>query len=172
MKKYLAFITCLILACSLFAQEKYPVPVRTGDQKHSRMIYQYWALSAAGLNFAKTHGVTPYDYGKYMGNLFAPSWGAGNNFEAYVKGMIGNWESMRLATDPGLVIKEDKDGSVSISSNDKILHRYFPEGKSYSTYDEFREYFKGVNEPIADYMGAKVLLELKDTLIVFTMRKK
>jgi hypothetical protein len=172
MKKYLAFFTCLILACSLLAQEKYPIPVRSGDQKHSRMVYQYWALTAGGINFAKSHGVTPYDYGKYVGNMFAPSWGAGNNFEAYVKGMIANWESMRLATDPGFVVKEEKDGSVIVSANEKILHRYFPEGKGYSTFNEFIEYFRGVGDPIADYMGAKVQLEIKDTLIIFTMRKK
>jgi len=172
MKKYLAFFTCLILACSLFAQEKYPIPVRTGDQKHARAMYQYWALNAGGINFAKTHGVTPYDYGKYMGNLFAPSWGAGNNYEAYVRGMIGNWESMRLSSDPVLVVKEEKDGSVIVTTNEITLHRYFPEGNGYSTYNEFIEYFRGIGDPIADHMGAKVKIELIDTLIVFTMRKK
>lgn len=162
----------LLMAGSLLAQDKYPIPVRTGDQKHSRMVYQYWSLTAGGINFAITHGVTPYDYGKYMGSLFAPSWGAGNDFEAYIKGMIGNFESMRLTSDPALVVKEDKNGSVSIFTNDKIIHRYFPEGKGYVTYNEFIEYFKGISEPIADYMGAKMLIEIKDTLFVYTMRKK
>ena len=146
--------------------------VRSSDQKLRRIVYQYWALTAAGINFAKTHGVTPYDYGKFMGSLFAPSWGAGNNFEAYIKGMIGNFESMRLISDPKIVIKEDTDGSVKISSSDKIFHRYFPEGKGYATYTEFREYFRGMSEPIADHMGATMLIETQDTMMVFTIRKK
>ena len=172
MKKYLTFIVCLVMAVNLIAQEKYPVPVRTSDQKLARMAYQYWTLTAAGINFAKTHGVTPYDYGKFMGNLFAPTWGAGNNFEGFIKGMIGNFESMRLISDPAIVVKEDNDGSVRISTNDKIYHRYFPDGKGYATYDEFREYFRGLSEPLADHMGAKVLIEVQDTMMVFTIKKK
>jgi hypothetical protein len=172
MKKYFAIILCLLITVNLLSQEKYSVPVITSDQKSESWAYQYWTMISAGVKFAKTQGVTPYAYGKYMGSLFAPSWGAGNNFEAYVRGMVFNFEAMHLTSDPKIIVKEDNDGSVEILTNDKIFHRYFPVGKGYATYNEFIEFFKGVSEPIADHMGAKTLIEIKDTIIVISIKKK
>ncbi len=125
MKKYLTIIICLALACDLLAQEKYSVPVFTGDQKHEGMLRQFWYLAAAGCNFAKTHGVTPYEYGKYVGNLFAPTWGAANDFEGYVRGMIYNFEFMRLNSMAALVVKENEDGSVSIRYRGQFFESAF-----------------------------------------------
>jgi hypothetical protein len=172
MKKYLTIIICLFLTGILLAQEKYPIPVRTSDQKHGRTLSQFCLVSAAGINFAKANGVTPYEYGKYMGNLFAPSWGAGNNFESYVKGTIYNLENFRHVSDALLTVKENQDGSVSIISNEKIWHKYLPDGNPYASYTEFLEYMKGVNEPIANRMGATIVTEIKDTLLIFTLKKK
>jgi len=172
MKKYLTFIICLILTGSLVAQEKYPIPVRTSDQKHNRTLGQFCVASAAGINFAKAHGVTPFEYGKYIGNLFAPSWGAGNDFDAYVKGSIFNLENFRHVSDAVLTVKENQDGSVSIISNDKMWHKYIPDGNPYASYNEFLEYMNGLNEPIANHMGATFTTEIKDTLLIFTLKKK
>jgi hypothetical protein len=172
MKKYLTFIFCLLLCGNLAAQEKYPIPVRTSDQKHGRALSQFYACMAAGINFAKSHGVTPYEYGKYLGNLFAPSWGAGNDFEGFVKGSIYNLESFRHISDAALVVKENEDGSVSVITNDKMWHRYFPEGKGYASYDEFKDCMKGMYEPLGNHMGATLTQETRDTLLVYTFRKK
>ena len=172
MKKYLTFIICFVLACNLLAQEKYPVPILTGDQKSDRMLGQFWYLGAAGCNFAKTHGVTPNEYGKYIGNLYAPTWGAGNNFEDYVKGMIYNFECLRLNSDAGLVVKENEDGSVSIRLNDNFLKKLFPEGNGFASYDECVEFMKGINDPIADHMGATIKIEFQDNLMITTLKKK
>jgi hypothetical protein len=171
MKKYLTLVIFLLLAGSLLAQEKYPVPVLTGDQKHGNMVFQYWVMNAAGISFAKAHGVTPYEYGKYIGNLFAPTWGQGNNFEGYVKGAIYNM-SFLCPSDAGLVVKENEDGSVSIRTDDSIWHKFFPEGQGFASYDEFIEYMRGINEPIADHMGATITIKRQDTQLVFTLKKK
>jgi hypothetical protein len=172
MKKYLTLIICILLVNNLLGQEKYPIPVRTADQKHARTLSQFWVVGAGGINFAKTHGVTPYEYGKYLGNLFAPSWGAGNDFNAFVKGTIYNLENFRHISDAPLVVKENQDGSVSIALNEKIMHKYFPEGNPYTSFDEVFEFMKGVNEPIADHMGAIVKAEVKDSLVIYTLKKK
>jgi hypothetical protein len=50
-----------------------------------------------------------------------PSWCEGNDFEAYLKGMIGNFESMRLTSDQALVVNEDKDNRL-VST---LTTRYF-----------------------------------------------
>lgn len=172
MKRYLTIVICLVLTASLHAQEKYPVPVRTGDQKHGRTLFQFYSCIAAGISFAKTHGVTPYEYGKYIGNLFAPSWGPGNDYEAFVKGSVFNIENFRHISDAALIVEENSDGSVSIISNDKMWHKYFPEGKGYASYDEFKECMKGIWEPLANHMGALLSQETKDSLLIYTFRKK
>ena len=172
MKKYLILIICLVLAGKLNAQEKYPIPVLTGDQKHGRMIGQFWYLCAAGCNFAKAHGVIPYEYGKYIGNLYAPTWGEGNNFEGYVKGMIYNFECLRLSSDSGLVVKENEDGSVSIRLDGNFLKRLFPDGNGFASYDECVEFLKGINDPIADHMGATIKIEFQENLMITTLKKK
>jgi hypothetical protein len=172
MKQYLTFIICFVLVGSLYAQEKYPIPELTSDQKHDRTLGQFWVMTAAGINFAKTHGVTPYEYGRYMGELFAPSWGDGNDFDAFVKGSIYNYENFRHLSDALLTIKENQDGSVNIIMSDKMWHKYLPDGNPYGSYSEFLEFMKGVNEPIANYMGATFKSEIKDTLLIFTFKKK
>jgi hypothetical protein len=172
MKKIIFSVICILLAGNLLAQEKYPIPVRTADQKHGRTLSQFYWVDAAGIAFAKSKGVTPYEYGKYVGNLAAPTWGPGNDFEGLVKGIIYNLENFRHISDAPLIVKENEDGSVSITANDKMIHKYFPEGKSVVSYKEIMESMDGSLEPIANHMGAIITMETKDTLLVYTIRKK
>lgn len=172
MKKIFFSVVCVLLAGTLLAQEKYPIPVRTADQKHGRTLSQFYWANAAGIAFAKSLGVTPYDYGKFTGNLAAPTWGPGNDFEGLVRGVISNLENFRNVSDTPLIVKENEDGSVSIIASDKMIHKYFPVGKSVISYDEFKESMKGSMEPIATHMGATITMETKDTLLVFKIMKK
>jgi hypothetical protein len=172
MKRTLSLFVCLLLGYSLLAQEKFPIPPLGSEEKHIRAVSQAWVMAAAGMNYAKTKGTSPYEYGKYLGNLFAPSWGQGDNFDTYVRGSIFNLESFRDNTDTPLQIKENPDGSVSIVTADRMFHKYFPEGSPFASYSEFLEFIKGLNEPIANYMGGTMTMENRDGLLVFTYRKK
>jgi hypothetical protein len=53
-----------------------------------------------------------------------------------------------------------------------MMHKYFPDGNCNASYDEFLEYMKGINEPIADHMGATITLKRQDTQLLFTLKKK
>ena len=172
MKKIFFFVICILIAGSLIAQEKYPIPVRTADQKHGRTLSQFYWVNAAGIAFAKSQGVSPYEYGKFCGNLAAPSWGPGNDFDGLVKGFIYNMESFRHVTDAPLIVKENEDGSVSIVISDKQMHRFYPEGKSVVSYEEAKESMKGTFEPVATHMGAIITMETQDTLLVFKVMRK
>jgi hypothetical protein len=172
MKKIVFSVICIFMAVTLIAQEKYPIPVRTADQKHGRTISQFYWVDAAGIAFAKSKGVTPYEYGIYVGNLAAPTWGPGNDFEGFVKGIIYNLENFRHISDAPLVVKENEDGSVCIIANDKMIHKYFPDEKSIISYEEVKESMTGGFEPIATHMGAIITMETKDTLLVLTLKKK
>jgi hypothetical protein len=61
MKKIFFSMVCILLAGTLLAQEKYPIPVRTADQKHGRTLSQFYWVNAAGIAFAKSRA--PYEYG-------------------------------------------------------------------------------------------------------------
>ena len=172
MKKILSALMCFLLAGALFAQEKYPIPSLSSDQKHGRAVGQAWVIAAAGMNFAKTKGVSPYEYGKYLGTLFAPSWGEGNDFDQFVRGSIYNYESFRHVTDPPLQVKENTDNSVTVVTSEQMWHNYFPEGNPFASYNEFLELVKGLNESIANHMGATVTMENQGNQLIFTFRRK
>ena len=70
------------------------------------------------------------------------------------------------------MVKENQDGSVSIAFNEKVMHKYFPEGNPYANFNEVLEFMKGINEPIANHMGATMKTEVKDTLMIYTLKKK
>jgi len=172
MKKLLMLIICSLLVGSVLSQEKYSIPERTGDQKHGRTLYQLWSLNAASINFAKSKGVTPYEFGKYLGSLFAPGWGPGNDFDGFVKGVIYNTENCRHVKDAPLSVKVNEDGSVKLFCSDKMFHKYFPDDNPFVSYKDFLEFYNGIFEPIANHMGASVNMEIKDTLMIFTLKKK
>jgi len=172
MKKLLFLFICILFAYPIMAQEKYPVPVLTSDQKHGGAVGQAWAFAAAGMNFAKTKGVSPYEYGKYIGKLFAPSWGAGDDFDRFVNGAIYNFESFRHVSDTPLKVRDNPDGSVTVFTSEQMWHKYFPDGNQFASFNDFLEFIKGLNEPIADYMGASVTIENRDGQTIMTFRRK
>jgi hypothetical protein len=170
MKQYLLLATSLLLSGVMLSQEKYPINIPTSDEKHSQAIFQLYGFMGAGINFAESHGVTPYEYGKYLGNLFAPSWSG--NFNGFVEAVIGHNELTRRVSDPSIEVKENSNGSVTIISDEKMWRRYFSDDNKIATMNEFVDYLQGLYEPIADRMGATTKLELKDSSMVFTLMKK
>ena len=89
----------ILLAGIVFGQGKFTVPELSFEQKHDRTNSQIPVFLAAGINFAKTQDVTPYEYGKKIGKLFAPTWDKEAGFDGYVNGMIYISESSRTTDD-------------------------------------------------------------------------
>lgn len=173
MKKSLLSLICVLFAAGLFAQTRYTVPARTVEQKHQNLVFQlYLAGFGGGINFAKAHGTSPFEYGAYLGKMFAPGWGEPNNFDALVNGWLMNLEDSRIADDPPLVVKENQDGSVSIAASEQMFHRYFPDGNQVASLTDYTDFMKGIFGEIGGYLGAKVSIENKDGLMVFTYMKK
>ena len=172
MKKYLLVATGLLLSGVVSSQEKYKVDVPTAEQKHSVAIYQLYSFMGAGINFAKSQGVSPYEYGKYVGKLFAPSWNPANDFNVLVQGAMSHSELTRRASDPSVQVKENPDGSVTILSDEKMWRLYFSDNSNLASMNEFMDFLKGVYEPIADRMGGTARVELKDGSMVVTLTKK
>ena len=172
MKKLLSFCLCLLLAGGLFAQEKFTVPERTPDQKHLRALYQSWSIYAVGIKFAKTHGVSAYDYGKYIGKEFALSWNKEAGFDGFVSGMIYNWESFKIDSDGEIVIIENNDGSVIVKYPAIALSKFFPENDPYASYKEALDCYRGILENIGDYLGCTIVQEVIGESLVITFIPK
>ena len=172
MKKILSIAICLVFIGSAFGQEKFIVPELTSDQKHERTLFQFWSVYEAGINFAKSQDVTPYEYGKYIGNLFAPSWNKENGFDGFVNGTIYNWENFKTDADGQMVINEKDDGSVIIKFPAAAWKKYFPEENSYASFQDALDCLKGIMEPIADYMGCTIIQEVTEESIIYTINRK
>lgn len=172
MKKLLCLLLPLLFIGSLNAQERFTVPERTHDQKHQRTIYQSWSVYAVGINFAKSQDVSAYDYGKYVGSLFAQSWNKESGFDGFVRGMIFNYENFRTEADGEIVIVENDDGSVVVKFPAIMLKKYFPEGNPYASFQEALDCFQGMLENIGDYMGCTAIQEVVGETIVNTIKLK
>lgn len=172
MKKLLSISICLLFIGSVFAQEKFVVPERTPEQKHRRATLMFWSWYGAGINFAKSQGVSAYDYGKYVGTLYAIGWNKENGLDGFVNGMIFNWKNMKFDADGEIVVKENDDGSVVVTYPAIIIKSYFPEENPYASYKESIDCFRGTMEEIGDYLGCTFSQEVTDDFIVNTFRKK
>lgn len=172
MKKLLSLLFCIVLMGTVIGQEKYTVPEISVETKLNRTYYQTWAMLAVGVDFAKSQGVTPYEYGKYIGKVFAPSWNKEAGFEGFVKGMIYNWESFKVDEDGPLVVKEKEDGSVLLILPIQAWKKYFPEGNPYATFEEVLTCMRAMVEEIADYLSSEVKPELTEESIIYELSKK
>jgi len=172
MKKLLSLLISIVFVVCAFGQEKYAVPDVSLENKLDRTYYQLWAMFAAGIDFAEAQDMSPYEYGKYMGKVFAPSWNKDAGFEGFVKGMIYNWECFKTDQDGPLVVRVIDEGTVAIQFPTISWSKYFPEGNPYGTFEEASECLRGLTEVIADYMDCKVKDEITAESIVYVISKK
>ncbi len=154
------------------AEEKYPVPVLEVNQKHGRVLGQAWATDAAAIHFAKSKGVSPYEFGCYIGKLFAPSWGTDRSFDRLIKGSLFNIETFRHITDTAIEVNENTDGSVSIVTSENMWHKYFADNNPFASFSEFMDFSRGLFGEIAAYMESDFAMEITNAKVIFTFRKK
>jgi hypothetical protein len=172
MKQVFLTLLCMAVAAGLLAQEKYPTPTPTADQKFKRAVNQYWSLTAAAINQAKANGITPYDYGKSIGKLYAPTW-RNPDFDGFVKGMLWNFEMFRAPQEKQAVAKENSDGSVTLSMDDKVIHGFFANKPFNVTYDEVLDYYKGITEVFAsDIIQGKTSYKHQDSVLLYTFKRQ
>jgi len=169
MKKLIITAALILFAGVAFGQGKFTVPELSFEQKHNRTNSQIPVFLAAGINFAKSQDVTPYEYGKELGKLFAPTWDKEAGFDGFVNGMIYISESSRTNDDGPIMIKENDNGSVTIISPPGVMSKY---GDTYATSEERYQCMNGILEQIADYMGCTFTREYTDQSFKTTIKKK
>jgi len=172
MKKLLSCAICLIFISNVFGQEKFTIPERTPEQKHQTTMFQYHAMVAAGIHFAKSQGISPYEYGKYVGDLVAQTWNNENGFDRYVNITIFSLENFRTDADIPLEIIEKDDSSVIIKFSAEISGKYYPEGNPSASFNDVLHFWQGMHERFADKLGCSFKHESTEDLIIFTITKK
>lgn len=172
MRKLVVISALLLFAGFAFSQGKFTVPDITPAQKHLQTNFQFWVMHAAGINYAKAQGTSPYEYGKHIGNLFAPSWNKEAGFDGFVNGIIYNWETFKSDDDGPMKIKENDDGSVTIEYPIKAWKKFLPEDNAYASFQESMESIRGIGETIADYLGCTIAQEISQESILFTIDRK
>lgn len=53
-----------------------------------------------------------------------------------------------------------------------MFHKYFADGNGIISFTDYIDFMKGIFTEIGDYLGAKVNLDNKDGMMVFTYIKK
>jgi hypothetical protein len=172
MRRIFVILFCFSLTSSLLAQEKYTVPDIRLEEKFDRILGQFWGIFATSVDFAKSQGITPYDYGKYLGKVFAPTWNKDAGFEGLVRGTLYNWENFKRDEDGKIQLQEMDDGSVVISVPRMAWDRYFSENFPPVSFKETMECMQGVSEEIATHLSAEIKQKITDEEIIFVLKKQ
>jgi len=170
MKKLILFIAAIFLTMGLYAQEKFIVPEISVAEKHRTMLNYYSSEVIVGINFAKTHGLTAFEYGSSIGEKFMYSWNKEAGFEGFVNGKLRAMS--RHLVDPGIEITINTAEKVKFKCRLPHARIKMNEPVYGVTYKEFMDYHIAMFSKIADYMGADYEGSYDDEWVYYTITKK
>lgn len=151
MKKTALFIITLLAICDLSAQEKFSVPQVTTDQKIEILYNHVIAYGVTGISFAKSKGVSPEDYGKFIGKKFSAMWDPSGGFPLLVNQLMFILAGMHPDNQMKIVKQDEK----SITFQMKNVDLPFKNGPMFDvTYQDFLDCSKGIISTLAEYMNA------------------
>jgi len=170
MKSITVILLLFFSATTLFAQQPFSVPEVTNDQEKEILYNHMIAYAATGITFAKTKGVSPEEYGKYIAEQFKPFWNPDQGFPMFANTIMFILKGMHPANE--MQILEQNESMVRFKM--KNVDAMFQMGPAYGiTYKEFLECSKGILETLADYMNSGFMQEMsKDGWYVATINKK
>jgi hypothetical protein len=172
MKKIIVLTVLLTFSLSVFSQEIIKVPEITIGEKHSQMVFMFWANLAPGVKFAKEHNVSPYDYGAYYGKLFASNRNIEAGFKGYARTVLHNWELFVRESDKEIEIESESDSLLVLKVPSNILLDLFgDEGFVGVTAQEMLEMFNGSHAQISGAYGCTSKMILDGQWIVVTVKK-
>lgn len=172
MKKIILLAVFIPLTISVFSQEIFKVPELTVGEKHSKMVFMFWANLVPGVKFAKDHNVSPYEYGAYYGNLFASNRNTETGFKGYAWSILHNWHLFVRESDEKIVIERESDSLLIFKVPSKIMLDLFGnEGFVGVSAEEMLEMMNGSHAQISGSYGCTSKMVLDGQWIVVTVRK-
>ncbi len=176
--KLVSVLFVSIFCISIYAQEKkeqteqkIELPKLYLEQKLDRAVLNVTSFITGGIAYAKSLGKTPEDYGKFIGEKFAPGWDGikGKGIAPFIRGMYRNFQS---DVNCHWEILSESDKSVKVQMNrfgDAIIKADTETGV---TTEEFDRCMGNVMEAITNHLGFDFKQELKEDWIVFTVTDK
>ena len=163
MRKIICIVFCIAFIHNVYGQETFRVPEQTQEQKLLSEIYSQWDILSSAINITRTHGISPYEYGKNTGDLFASSWNKENGFDFYCQKIIYHWENWRTDEDAATFIINKTDESLTFKVSIHGLKNYFGEKGNFGvSFDEMMQCIKGIEEQIAEYLGYTFKMEIEE----------
>jgi hypothetical protein len=154
----LAF-TALAAAPGLGAQEvqqqgkALTFPAYSADQRWNRTAEHFYAFFIAGIAHAKSLGKTPEQYGRFIGDLVAPSWGRPGSGSAIgvSRGWVYNFEAMPRGDAEASAVN---DTLVVLRYRRTYVPFFGPTRSAFGvTLDEYERAFVALGTRINEYLG-------------------
>ena len=129
----------------------FTVPDITPEQKQEILYSHVMAYAVTGIGFAKAQGVSPEDYGNYIGNQFTSFWDPAAGFAAFANGLIFILAGMHPDNEMQIVDQNEKMVHFKLKNVDFS----FKNGPMFGvTYDEMLECSKGIIATLASHMNS------------------
>lgn len=149
MKSFVLLFVCLLSLTILRAQQSFTIPEVTNDQEKEILYNHVIAYCATGITFAKTKGVSPEEYGKYIGEQFKPFWNPEQGFPMFTGTIMFILKGMHPNNEMEILEQNEK----LIRFKMKNVDAMFQMGPAYGvTYKEFLECSEGVLSTLANHM--------------------
>lgn len=162
--KNLIFILICILSSSIWSQrddaviEGVEAEFETGliiDELSNNEIQEVLYVHAMayyvnGINFARSHGISPEEYGTFLGNQFLPYWDKDIEFISFTNKMIHILKGVHYHNEIQIVSNGDQKVYILIDNVDAL----FKNGDFYDvSYAEFLLCSYGLFNKITDHVG-------------------
>jgi len=159
MKSLTFLFIAIMLSGYLTAQEKFSVPQPTTDQKIEVLYNHVIAYSVTGISFAKTKGVSPEEYGVFIGKKFTTYWNPDAGFPVLINQMMLILTGMHPENEMQIV---KQDGN-SITFKMKNVDLAFKNGPMFDvTYQDFLDCSYGIISVLARYMNSSFSHKMTD----------
>ena len=169
-KRIILTLTFVSVAGWLIAQGNFVVPEVTPEQKQEVLYNHVIAYSTTGISFAKSQGVTPAEYGKFIGKNFLPFWNPEGGLNVFANGMMFILAGMH--PDNGLQIVKQSDKMIVFQL--KNVDMPFRQGPQYGvTLKEFLDFSSSLISVLANHMNVSFSDEMtSDGWYKVTMKSK
>ena len=142
----------------------------TVEQQWKRSIWLFDSIQIAAISHAKSLGQSAEDYGKFVGELFAPSWEGVTSPWGMIRGMHRNYQ---LWPDFEMEIIQESDNAVKARFNRPYIIRFGDDGTVYDvSLSEYEKIFKVFHQTVASHLGFDYKQNLDGDWNVITISRK
>jgi hypothetical protein len=147
-------------------QQKVKAPELTVEQKWKRALVNISAIFIAGMKYAKEQGKSPADFGKFLGEFAASSWGQIATVREFVEAMHWNWQ---VWDEFQIETLEESENFYKARMKGMGESRL---GNSGITVEEYFDCWDQAIKQITDHLGLSYEQKLEGDWVVFTVTKK